>query len=133
MLLSRRQQRLQILYHPKLTAPSKEKCSEDCIGLEMVNILKSSLQSGEDSECYDSDKLFLLSLVDDFKNMSDYSKSRVKIEMVKFIQSYQPQPVFSAYHSQHEIYPNSWTAFNNAAAPSPSRHEQRLLLCLVSG
>jgi hypothetical protein len=32
----------------------------DLIGLEMVNILKSSLQSREERERNDSDKLFLL-------------------------------------------------------------------------
>jgi hypothetical protein len=117
-------------YRPR----QKETHTEDYIGLEIVNILKSSLQSGKESERHDSDKLFLLSLVDDFKKMPDYSKGGAKIEMINLIHSYQPQPVFFAYHSQNEIYPNTRTAFDNAAAPhliSPSTTWS--LFCLVSG
>jgi hypothetical protein len=73
--------------------PQNKKRAEDCIGLEMVNVLRSTLQ---ESERHDSDILFLLSLVDDFKKIPDYSKSSAKIEMIKLIQSYQPKPVFSA-------------------------------------
>jgi hypothetical protein len=71
-----------------------------------------------------NDSLFLLSHVDDFKKEPNYSKSSAKIEMIKLIQSYQLQPGFSAYHSQNEIYPVSRTAFDNAATPSSSHHQQ---------
>jgi hypothetical protein len=76
--------------------PQKKKRAEDYIGLEMVNVLKSRLQSIEESERHDSDILFLLSLVDDFKKIPDYSKSSAKIEMIKLIQSYQLKPVCSS-------------------------------------
>jgi hypothetical protein len=43
----------------------KKKPTDDVIGMEMVNVLKSSIQSREESKHHDSDKLFLLSLLDD--------------------------------------------------------------------
>ncbi|PNF15740.1 hypothetical protein B7P43_G12086 [Cryptotermes secundus] len=50
VLLSPRLQKLQIFKRLKPTALSKEKRTEDHIGLEMVNILKSSLQSRQERE-----------------------------------------------------------------------------------
>jgi hypothetical protein len=53
-------------------SPQKKKYTDDVIGMEIVNVLKSSIKSREESERHDSDKLFLLSLLDDFKKIPDY-------------------------------------------------------------
>jgi hypothetical protein len=46
--------------------------------------------------------------------------------MIDMLQKYQPLLASSAYHSQYETYPNSQrAAYDNAATPSSSHHQQR--------
>jgi hypothetical protein len=106
--------------------PQKKKRNDDVIGMEMVNVLKSSIKSREESERHDADKLFLLSLLDDFKAIPQYSKNRAKIEMLNLVEKYQPLFASSAHHFQNEIYAKSQRdAYANAATPSSSHHRQR--------
>jgi hypothetical protein len=77
--------------------PQKKKRNDDVISMEMVNALKSSINSREESERHDSDKFFLLSLLDDFKKIPDYSKNSAKIEMLNVVQKYQALRASSAH------------------------------------
>ncbi|XP_021931336.1 uncharacterized protein LOC110835438 [Zootermopsis nevadensis] len=71
--------------------PPKKTSTEDYVGLEMVIHTATGYKPiCIESEHHDSDKLFLLSLLDDFKKIPDYSKSTAKIELIKLIQSYRP-------------------------------------------
>lgn len=103
--------------------PQKKKRTDDVVGMEMMNVLKADINSREESEPHDSDKLFLLSLLDDFKRIPHYSKSRAKIEIINLVQKYQPPLASSAFHSQHETYSKPRrAAYDNTAAHSKSHH-----------
>ena len=72
VLPSRKQRKSQKRNHVTITFPLKRKRSDDVIGMEMVNILKSSIKSREESKRHDADKLFLLALLDDFRAVPQY-------------------------------------------------------------
>lgn len=103
--------------------PQKKKRTDDAVGMEMVNVLKANIQSREESERHDSDKLFLLSLLDDFKKIPHCSKSGAKIEMINLVQKYQRPLASCACHSQHETNSKPQrAAYDKATAHSKSHH-----------
>ena len=72
----------------------KQRMTEDTVGMQMVDVLKSSISAREEREKNDdSDKLFLLSLVDGFKRIPDTFKASAKIDMIKLIEKYQAQNI----------------------------------------
>lgn len=96
--------------------PKKTKNSDptDTIGSELVNVLKSTLQRKTDEE--DSDRQFMLSLVDDFKLVPQRLKPRIKINILKCILEAQNeggnfQQVQGADYYEHGTYSNQYGGY----------------------
>lgn len=96
--------------------PKKTKNSDptDKIGSELVNVLKSTLQRKTDEE--DSDRQFMLSLVDDFKRVPQRLKPRIKINIIKCILEAQNeegnfQQVQGADYYEYGTYSNQYGGY----------------------
>ena len=90
--------------HKNYRPPFKKSKAQNDIGIEMINVLKKSLEMREERERdADGDKLFFLSLVDEFKKIPEHLKTTTKVDIIKTIQNAQSfsRPAFYLNDDQY--------------------------------
>jgi hypothetical protein len=104
--------------HHGFGQPQKKKELLNNADMEIVSVLKRSIEMREERERdIDGDKMFFLSLLDEFKKVPDHLKMATKMEILKTIHNGQsfsrpPAPIHSAQFSNSQ--------WNNSQQPNHS-------------